>query len=70
MLHKSTTLDLGEKIVSMQLPPSFKWKETLPEMSVVNMLMDLQKVFQSGLSLIWKNLLPEYTSKKLEDNFA
>ena len=70
MPHRSITLDSGEKVVSMQLPPSFKWKEMLPQMNVVNTSMGLQKVSQSGLSLIWKNSFPEYSSKKLGDNFA
>ena len=70
MQHRSTTLDSGEKVVSMQLPPSFKWKERLPHMNVVNTSMGLQKVSQSGLSLIRKNSFPEYSSKKPGDNFA
>ena len=39
-------------------------------MNVVNILMGLQKVSQSRLSLIWKNSFPEYSSKKPGDNFA
>ena len=70
MPHRSTTLDLGEKVVSMQLPPSFKWKERLPQMNAVNTSMGLQHVSQSGLSLIRKNSFPEYSSKKSGDNFA
>ena len=68
--HKSTTLDSGEKVMSMQLPLSFKWKERLPQMNVVNTLMGLQKVSQSRSSLIRKNSFPEYSSKKPGDNFA
>ena len=70
MPHKSTTLNSREKVVSMQLPPSFKWKETLPQLNAANTSMGLQTVSQSGLSLIRKNSFPEYSTKKPEDNFA
>ena len=70
MPHRSTTLDSGEKVVSMQLPPSFKWKERLPQINAVNTSMGLQHVLQSGLSLIRKNSFLEYSSKKPGDNVA
>ena len=70
MPHRSTTLDSGEKVVSMQLPPSFKWKEKLPQMNAVNTSMGLEHVSQLGLSLIWKNSFREYSSKKPGNNFA
>ena len=50
MPHKSRTLESGEKVVSMCLPSSFHWSDTLPEINEVNAQFDLPNVSASGLS--------------------
>ena len=70
MPHKTKTLDLGEKVVSMCLPPSFCWNETLPEINDVNAQFDLPNVSASGLSKIRKDSFLEYAPKGRGDSFA
>jgi hypothetical protein len=52
MPHKTTTLDTGEKVASKCLPSSWCWKDSLPELNIVNAQLGLNKVSASGLSRI------------------
>ena len=40
MPHKNKTLDSGVKLVSMCLPSSFRWNETLPQINDVKAQCD------------------------------
>jgi hypothetical protein len=52
MPHKTTTLETGEKVVSKCLPSSWRWKDSLSELNIVNAQLGLNKVSASGLSRI------------------
>jgi hypothetical protein len=52
MPHKTTTLETGEKVVSKCLLSSWRWKDTLPKLNIVNAQLGLKKVSASGLSRI------------------
>jgi hypothetical protein len=52
MPHKTTTLDTREKVVSKCLPSSWRSKDSLPELNIVNAQLGLNKVSASGLSRI------------------
>jgi hypothetical protein len=49
MHHCTRTLETGEKIVSKCLPSSWRWKDSLPEINIVNAQFGLNKV-ESGTS--------------------
>jgi hypothetical protein len=44
MLHRTTTIETGEKVVSKCLPSSWRWKDSLPEINIVNAQFGLNKV--------------------------
>ena len=70
MPHKSKTLPSGEKVVSMCLPSSFRWIETLPLINEVNARFDLPNVSSSGLSRIRSESFPEFAPKARGDSFS
>ena len=63
MLHKTTTLEIGEKVVSKCLPSSWLWKDSLPELNIVNTQLGLRKVSASRLSRIRNESFAEYSPK-------
>jgi hypothetical protein len=70
MPHKMTTLETGEKVVSKYPPSSWRWKDSLPELNIVNAQLGLNKVSASGLSRIRNESFAEYSPKSRGDNFA
>jgi hypothetical protein len=70
MPHKTTTLETGEKIVSKCLLSSWRWKDSLLELNIVNAQLGLNKVSASGLSRIRNESFAEYSPKSRGDNFA
>jgi hypothetical protein len=70
MPHRTTTIETGEKVVSKCLPSSWRWKDSLPEINIVNAQFGLNKVSPSGLSRIHNESFPEYSPKSRGDNFA
>jgi hypothetical protein len=70
MPHKTTTLDTGEKVVSKCLPSSWCWKDSLPELNIVNAQLGLNKVSTSGLSRIRNKSFAESSPKSRGDIFA
>jgi hypothetical protein len=70
MPHKMTTLDTGKKVVSKCLPSSWRWKDSLPELNIVNAQLGLNKVSASRLSRIRNESFAEYSPKSRGDNFA
>jgi hypothetical protein len=36
MAHKTRTLETGEKVLSKYLTSSWRWKDSLPELNIVN----------------------------------
>jgi hypothetical protein len=70
MPHKSHILPFGEKVVSMVMPATFKWKDTIPKINQTNAMFGLKKVSVSSISKIRKRKFPEYNAKKPGDNFA
>ena len=63
MPQKTTILETGEKVVSKCLPSSWRWKDSLPELNIVNAQLGLKKVIASGLSRIRKESFAEYSPK-------
>jgi hypothetical protein len=70
MPHKTRTLETREKVVSKCLPSSWRWKDSLPELNIVNAQLGLNKVSASGLSRIQNESFAEYSPKSRGDNFA
>ena len=70
MPHRSRTLASSEKVVSKVLLTTWKWKDSMPELNIVNSAFGLKDVSISHLSKIMKMNFPEYDAKKLGDNFA
>jgi hypothetical protein len=70
MSHRTTTIETGEKVVSKCLPSSWRWKDLLPEINIVNAQFGLNKVSPSGLSRIRNESFPEYSPKSRGDSFA
>jgi hypothetical protein len=70
MPHRTTTIETREKVVSKCLPSSWRWKDSLPEINIVNAQFGLNKVSLSGLSRIRKESFPEYFPKSRGDSFA
>jgi hypothetical protein len=70
MPHRTTTIETGEKVVSKCLPSSWWWKDSLPEINIVNEQFGLNKVFPSGLRRIRNESFPEYSPKSRGDSFA
>jgi hypothetical protein len=70
MPHKTRTLETGEKVVSKRLPSSWWWKDSLPELNIVNAQLGLNKVSPSGLSRIRSQSFAKYSTKSRGDNFA
>jgi hypothetical protein len=70
MPHRTTTIETGEKVVSKCLPSSWRWKDSLLEINIVNAQFGLNKVSPSGLSRIRNESFPEYSPKSRGDSFA
>jgi hypothetical protein len=70
MPHKTRTLEIGEKVVSKCLLSSWRWKDSLPELNIVNAQLGLNKMSPSRLSRIWNHSFPEYSTKSRGDNFV
>jgi hypothetical protein len=70
MPHRTTTIETREKVVSKCLPSSWWWKDSLPEINIVNEQFGLNKVFPSGLRRIRNESFPEYSPKSRGDSFA
>jgi hypothetical protein len=70
MPHKTRTLENREKVVSKCLPSSWRWKDTLPELNIVNNQFGLRPVSTIGLSRIRSDSFPEYSIESRGDNFA
>jgi hypothetical protein len=70
MPHRTQTLPSGEKVVSKVLPATWKWKESIPKINIVNSAFGLKDVSLANLSKIWKLNFSEYDTKKPGDNFA
>jgi hypothetical protein len=68
--YKTRTLETGEKVVSKCLPSSWRWKDSLPELNIVNAQLGLNKVSPSGLGRIRSQSFAEYSTKSRGDNFA
>jgi hypothetical protein len=56
--------------VSKCLPSSWRWKDSLLELNIVNAQLGLNKVSASGLSRIQNESFAEYSPKSRGDNFA
>jgi hypothetical protein len=52
------------------LPSSWRWKDTLLELNIVNAQLGLKKVSASGLSRIRNDSFADYSPKSRGDNFA
>jgi hypothetical protein len=63
MPHKTTTLEIREKVVSKCLLSSWRWKDSLLELNIVNAQLGLNKVSASGLSRIRNESFAEYSPK-------
>ena len=70
MPHKMTTLEIGEKVVSKCLSSSWHWKDSLPELNILNAQLGLKKVSSSRLSRIWNKSFAEYSPRNRGDSFA
>ena len=70
MLHKTKTLESGEKVPSMVLPSAFQWSDQLEKINESNAMLDLQPISSSGLSNIRRASFPEYAAKARGDTFA
>ena len=70
MPHRTRTLKIGEKVVSMCLPATFQWKNQIKELNEVNAAFGLKEVSTSNLSKIRASKFSEYEVKKPRDNFA
>jgi hypothetical protein len=70
MPHKTRTLETGERVVSKCLPSSWHWKDSLPELNIVNAQLGLNEVSISGLYRIRNESFVEYSPKSRGDNFA
>ena len=70
MPHKAKMLTTGVKVVSRSLPSSFKWKDAIPAINVINESLGLKCIAQSTLSKIRMAKFSEYSKKAPGDNFA
>jgi hypothetical protein len=70
MPHRTTIIETGEKVVSKCLPSSWRWKDSLPEINIVNAQFGLNKVSPSGLSRIQNESFREYSPKSRGDSFV
>ena len=70
MPHRTRTLKSRDKDVSMILPATFQWKDTIPELNAVNAAFGLKEVSPSNLSKIRTFTFSEFDAKKPGDNFA
>jgi hypothetical protein len=70
MPHKTRTLETREKVVSKSLPSSWRWKDSLLELDIINAQLALNKVAPSGLSRIQNESFMDYSTKSRGDNFA
>ena len=70
MLHKTRTLETREKVVSKCLPSSWRWKDSLLELNIVNAQLGLNKVSVSRLSRIQNESFAEYSPRSRGYNFA
>ena len=70
MLHKSRVLSSGEKVVTKVLSATWKWKDTIPELNIVNTSFGLKVVSESNVNKIRRRSFEEYDAKKPGDNFS
>ena len=70
MPHKSKALMSGERVVSMSLPSSWKWVDSLSQLNEVNERYGLNQISSSNLSKIQRVSFLEYDAKRPGDNFA
>jgi hypothetical protein len=70
MPHRSTTMPIGETVVTKTLPSSFKWKDTLPALNSINSCLELKQISKLGLNRIVNTSFPKYEKKRDGDNFA
>jgi hypothetical protein len=70
MPHRTRTLKTGEKVVSMCLPATFRWKDQIDELNEVNAALGLKEVSTSSVSKIRTSKFSEFEVKKPGDNFA
>jgi hypothetical protein len=70
MPHRSQTLASSKKVVSKVHPVTWKWKESIPELNIVNSAFGLKDVSISNLNKIKKLNFLEYNAKKPGDNFS
>ena len=63
MPHKMTTLEIGKKVVSKCLLSSWRWKDSLPQLNIMNAQLGLKKASSSGLSRIRNKSFAEYSPK-------
>ena len=65
MPHRTRTLKIGEKVVSMCLLATFQWKKQIKELNDVNAAFRLKEVSTSSLSKIRASKFSEFEVKKL-----
>ena len=70
MPNRTRTLNLGERVLAMVLPSTFRWKDQLPKINEANVAMNLKSISSSNLSRIRKELFFKYAPKGHGDNFA
>jgi hypothetical protein len=67
MPYKKRTLETREKVVSKYVPSSWRWKDSLLELNIVNAQLGLKKVSPCGLSRIRNESFLEYSTKSRGD---
>ena len=70
MPHRTRVLSTGDTVVAKVLPPTWRWKEAIPELNEVNSSFGLREVSLSNLSKIRRRSFEEYDAKRPGDNFA
>ena len=70
MPHRTTIVEIGEKVVSKCLPSSWQWKDSLLEINIINVQFGFSKVSPSGLSRIRNESFPKYSPKSRGDSFT
>ena len=70
MPHRTTTIETEEKVVSKCLPSSWRWKDSLQEINIVNAQFGLNKVSPSGLNRIRNDSFLECFPKSQGDSFV
>ena len=70
MLHRMTIVEIGENVVSKCLLSSWRWKDSLLKINIVNVQFGLNKVSPSSLSRIRNKSFLECSPKSQGDSFA